>query len=473
MIVDGINIYPAEIEQTLALHPDVLAVRALPLPHPAHQDVPVALVAVEPGSKVTEKALVDFVRDRIGQHALHRAFLSDELPRNILGKIPSADARAWINGHLSLIREAETAALEEQARARGPNRQISTSFAAEFRVPRDPNFPQVDAWFGELPDENDWPDLPQSSMRCVDTARLWLSRCVRLAVIMLQAARLPVFEAPRIIACLPTRVNGDSWRAQFELPRVDGVPRPTLDSVLNRAIKLTNWMASNPVSADNRGILLAYIRNRVLDTLAEHLPPSGSMFETVRAANRLGIPFRPVSAGVYQLGWGAKACLVDGGANSAMLQNNAATARLSRQTVLPAPIDRMVSGTGRIPVEVFVGGQAAWRAALDRHAELARDGLQMVLTNADTTLDAHGRPISMPHANLFDRTCALILSRQVHGLILAVQSGEFLRSGLPLEQVDRVVTIDGELVEHVGPAKPLTDLNRTRLERLLTGWAQL
>jgi acyl-CoA synthetase (AMP-forming)/AMP-acid ligase II len=84
MIVDGINIYPAEVEQVLALHPDVLDARALALPHPAHQDVPVALVAVTPGSKVTDRALLDFVGNRIGPHALHRAFLTDELPRNLL-----------------------------------------------------------------------------------------------------------------------------------------------------------------------------------------------------------------------------------------------------------------------------------------------------------------------------------------------------------------------------------------------------
>lgn len=371
---------------------------------------------------------------------------------------------------MSIIREAEAAALEEQARIRGPNRQIGMRFTAEFRVPREPNLSQVDAWLAALPHGGDWSDLPRTSTGRGEMARLWLGRCLRLAVSMAQAARLPMFEAPRLTSCLPTRVRGDSWRAQFELPRVDGVPRPVLESVLTSALTLTNWMAANPMAADARKVFFGYVQSRVLDLIARHGPFDGSIFETLRVANRLGIPFRLVSAGVYQLGWGAKACLIDrsgtcgdSGVNLKLAQGEAATARL---------LGQLVAGTGRIPVEVFVGGKAAWLAARARQAELACDGLQTVLTNADTTLDAQGRPMIMPHGTLFDRTCALILSRQVQGLILVVQSGEFLRSGLPLELVDRVEMVDDGLVEHDGSGKPLTDVQRTRLERLLAGWTR-
>ncbi len=69
MKFNGINIYPAEIEQVLDSHPDVHETAAVPLKHEIHQNVPVCAVVLEKDAAVTEQDLLDFARQRLGAHA--------------------------------------------------------------------------------------------------------------------------------------------------------------------------------------------------------------------------------------------------------------------------------------------------------------------------------------------------------------------------------------------------------------------
>ena len=56
MIMNGINIYPAEeIEATITQHPAVLDAASIPLEHVIHQDIPICAVTLHEGFKVSEK----------------------------------------------------------------------------------------------------------------------------------------------------------------------------------------------------------------------------------------------------------------------------------------------------------------------------------------------------------------------------------------------------------------------------------
>ena len=85
MIFDGMNIYPAEIENVLSSHPAVNDVAAFSIKHEQFQDVPVAAVILK--ELVSEKELIDFCKTPLGIKHPKRVFILKEFPRNQMGKI--------------------------------------------------------------------------------------------------------------------------------------------------------------------------------------------------------------------------------------------------------------------------------------------------------------------------------------------------------------------------------------------------
>lgn len=87
MIMNGMNLYPAEIERVLGAHPAVRDVAVMPLRHRVHQDLPVAAVALVPGMQATEAELMDHARERLGIRAPQRILILERMPRTHEGKL--------------------------------------------------------------------------------------------------------------------------------------------------------------------------------------------------------------------------------------------------------------------------------------------------------------------------------------------------------------------------------------------------
>lgn len=108
MIFNGINIYPAEIEQTLLTHPSVNDVAVMPIKHKVHQELPACIVSLVSGARVSERDLELFAKDLLGAKAPVLLFIADAIPRTPQGKIIRAEvARLITSGVLS--RQEETA----------------------------------------------------------------------------------------------------------------------------------------------------------------------------------------------------------------------------------------------------------------------------------------------------------------------------------------------------------------------------
>ncbi len=93
---------------------------------------------------------------------------------------------------------------------------------------------------------------------------------------------------------------------------------------------------------------------------------------------------------------------------------------------------------GRIPVEVFVGQDAALHKAQLRQRELHADGIRACLTTHEHTRDADGRLRHLPADGLFARALALLMDKQLDALLMVVQTTELLQSGLPVDRVNRI-----------------------------------
>lgn len=89
MIVSGgENVYPAEVESVLAMHPAVREVAVFGVPDARWGEAVKAAVVTEPGERLEPGELIDWARSRIAGYKLPKSVdFCDELPRNSTGKI--------------------------------------------------------------------------------------------------------------------------------------------------------------------------------------------------------------------------------------------------------------------------------------------------------------------------------------------------------------------------------------------------
>ena len=88
LLVNGINVYPREIEEILYQFPGVKEAAVIGKPDPRKGEQPIAFVAANDGVTLEEKALQQFVRHKLADYKVPRkvVFLP-ALPRNATGKI--------------------------------------------------------------------------------------------------------------------------------------------------------------------------------------------------------------------------------------------------------------------------------------------------------------------------------------------------------------------------------------------------
>ncbi|WP_067825323.1 long-chain-fatty-acid--CoA ligase [Actinomadura kijaniata] len=96
MIVTGAeNVYPIEVEEVLASHPDIADVAVIGVPDERWGETVKAVVVRRPGSALTEEEVLEYARERLAGFKRPRsADFVDALPRNPSGKILKKDLRA-------------------------------------------------------------------------------------------------------------------------------------------------------------------------------------------------------------------------------------------------------------------------------------------------------------------------------------------------------------------------------------------
>lgn len=94
LLVNGINVYPREIEELIYQYPGVKEAAVVGLQDPRKGEMPVAFVVAKEGTTLDERAVVAFLRDKLADYKVPRkvVYLS-ALPRNATGKVLKGELR--------------------------------------------------------------------------------------------------------------------------------------------------------------------------------------------------------------------------------------------------------------------------------------------------------------------------------------------------------------------------------------------
>jgi long-chain acyl-CoA synthetase len=87
ILVSGFNVYPNEIEDVVALHPKVLEVAAVGVPHPVSGEL-VKIFVVKKDATLQEDEIIAHCRKHLTAYKVPKLVeFRDELPKTNVGKI--------------------------------------------------------------------------------------------------------------------------------------------------------------------------------------------------------------------------------------------------------------------------------------------------------------------------------------------------------------------------------------------------
>lgn len=99
LLVNGINVYPREIEEVIYKFPGVKEAAVIGVPDPRKGEQPLAYVSANDGVSLDEKAIQQFVREKLADYKVpKRVVVLPLLPRNPTGKILKTALREMAKG---------------------------------------------------------------------------------------------------------------------------------------------------------------------------------------------------------------------------------------------------------------------------------------------------------------------------------------------------------------------------------------
>lgn len=93
IISGGENVYPVEVEDLLHTHTDIYDVAVIGLPDDRLGEIVAAIVAVKPGSSLTQDQILQFCAEHMPRYKRPRVVILGKVPRNPTGKIEKPKLR--------------------------------------------------------------------------------------------------------------------------------------------------------------------------------------------------------------------------------------------------------------------------------------------------------------------------------------------------------------------------------------------
>jgi long-chain acyl-CoA synthetase len=92
----GVKVYPKDVEEVAARHPEVREVAVFGIPHPRWGETPLAAVVLKPGATTSADELRDWINAHVDARyqRVDRVVIMDDFPRNAAGKTLKREMRA-------------------------------------------------------------------------------------------------------------------------------------------------------------------------------------------------------------------------------------------------------------------------------------------------------------------------------------------------------------------------------------------
>lgn len=98
VLVNGFNVYPAEVERVLDKHPDIVASAVFGIPHPFTGEAVKAVVVLREGVRLSEEDVVAFCETRLARYKCPTSVeFTDSLPTTATGKIRKGVLRGTVS----------------------------------------------------------------------------------------------------------------------------------------------------------------------------------------------------------------------------------------------------------------------------------------------------------------------------------------------------------------------------------------
>jgi fatty-acyl-CoA synthase len=93
IISGGENISTQEVEKAICDHPDVLEAAVIAVPDEKWGEVPKAFVTLKPSRETSERAILDFCREKLAHYKCPKSVVFGPLPKTSTGKIKKFELR--------------------------------------------------------------------------------------------------------------------------------------------------------------------------------------------------------------------------------------------------------------------------------------------------------------------------------------------------------------------------------------------
>jgi cyanophycin synthetase len=186
--------------------------------------------------------------------------------------------------------------------------------------------------------------------------KIFIHAFLRLSQVFFTLIRLPVFDLPVIQKLSKTDSRLGRYQLEISVPAIRDIALPVYEKTLSVALDVCVWIMKYPATLPNKKYVFDTVEQKLIKPLMPFVPAGQSTIPTLRAAHELGIPFLHIGLGIYQLGWGSRAVLLD---RSTTLRDSAIGLRLTQSKVSTANVLKMAGLPAPVHISVSTVQQAS------------------------------------------------------------------------------------------------------------------
>ncbi|MDD2800339.1 MAG: AMP-binding protein, partial [Methylococcales bacterium] len=400
MIMNGINIYPAEIEAIMITHPDVIDAAAMPIKHFIHQDIPVCALVLKEGSILTPKELLAYGYARLGARSPKEVLIIDQIPRNTNGKL--------IRDELSRLMH-ET--LSKNKHTQKPSRSFSQPkrfWTIELSLPENIDSVHVERWLESLGIDN---NISSTSDYKKHLPRSVIYQGLFLLNFIAQETGIPIFDTGEVAGLTP--VSGNRYRVLLKIADIDHIPEYAYRMLIDTAFSTLIKILSIPITSEAITEIYELMHHTVI-TLRKKLLIGQSTLTILQTAYKNRIPFIHLGEGVYQLGVGKNGRKIDrsttdkdSNLGGKLAHDKALSGNLLRMAGLPSPEHTIVYDAKGAQ---HAAAQIGWPLVVKPSDMERGEGVSIGVTDSTMVENA------FKHARQISKNKRVLIEREVSGV---------------------------------------------------------